>query len=180
MEGIFNHIFFNGVVPLVGRKKAMLWPLVLHMVAKQYHGETFEGNACRKMIQEADKLLHSDMSEDVGKVGLIPFVNVFKSWDKIVSNFFVAERVISRCDLNEHLQDFRSDFLSTGVSDTLKVHIAINHLADPLELLNNDRLGTWSEQAGESIHRDFLVFWERHQVNSMDNDVYLPNLKKQW
>ena len=56
MEGFVNHTFFNGLVKVIGLESAMLFPKLINAVAKDYHGTKFEGNACRKMLKEADKL----------------------------------------------------------------------------------------------------------------------------
>ncbi|GLV46572.1 hypothetical protein CBL_20877, partial [Carabus blaptoides fortunei] len=57
LQGFTNHLFWNGIVPAVGREKALLWPSKLKLVAKNYQCEIFEGNACQKLLQESDKLL---------------------------------------------------------------------------------------------------------------------------
>lgn len=51
MQGIVNHIFWKGLVPLLGREKALIWPRHLKLISKSYHGDSFEGNACRKMLK---------------------------------------------------------------------------------------------------------------------------------
>ena len=43
--GFMNHIFFNGLCPILTKEKALLWPMKLNLIAKGYHGEIFEGNA---------------------------------------------------------------------------------------------------------------------------------------
>ncbi|CAH1101844.1 unnamed protein product [Psylliodes chrysocephalus] len=66
LQGFTNHLFWNGIVPAVGREKALIWPSKLKFVAKNYQGEIFEGNACRKLLQESDKLLDPEIYEHVG------------------------------------------------------------------------------------------------------------------
>lgn len=56
LQGIVNHLFWKGLVPLLGREKALLWPKKLKLIPKNYQGEIFEGNACRKLLKEADRL----------------------------------------------------------------------------------------------------------------------------
>ena len=41
MQGIFNHIFWQGLVPLIGREKALIWPGKLHVISESYQGEAF-------------------------------------------------------------------------------------------------------------------------------------------
>ncbi|CAB0040670.1 unnamed protein product, partial [Trichogramma brassicae] len=57
LQGFVNHLFWDGLVPLVGIDKALLWPKKLKLIAKNYHGRIFEGNACRKLLEKADDLL---------------------------------------------------------------------------------------------------------------------------
>ena len=56
LQGFVNHLFWNGLVKLLGRDKALIWPKKLKVVKKNYHGEIFEGNACRKLLKNADML----------------------------------------------------------------------------------------------------------------------------
>lgn len=42
----------------------------------------------------------------------------------------------------------------------------------------NNGLGLWSEQAGESIHREFLKFWEQYKINVLEDFTYAMRLKK--
>ena len=39
--GFVNHIFWDGLVPLIGRQQALEWPLSLNLISKNYHGEVF-------------------------------------------------------------------------------------------------------------------------------------------
>jgi hypothetical protein len=57
----------------------------------------------------------------------------------------------------EHLK--KKTFKATGISDILKVHITMNHLED-CKIYNylNRGLGLWSEQPGESVHRELLKY----------------------
>lgn len=47
LQGFVNHLFWDGLVPLLGRDKHLVWPKNLKFLPKNYHGEIFEGNACR-------------------------------------------------------------------------------------------------------------------------------------
>lgn len=49
LMGFVNHVFWKGLVPLLGKDKALLWPTKLKLISKNYHGDAFEGNACRKL-----------------------------------------------------------------------------------------------------------------------------------
>ena len=51
LEGIFNHIFFKGLVIAIGKENAMKWPKKLNVVSVLYQVEKFEGNGCRKLLK---------------------------------------------------------------------------------------------------------------------------------
>ena len=157
LQGFTNHLFWNGIIPAVGREKALLWPLKLKLVAKNYQGEVFEGNACRKHLQESDKLLDPEIYEHVSPLKLQPYVAAFQTMNKIVHACFSMQRA-DITSLDENLNKLRKDLERTGISQTLKIYIILDHLKQGILLLNNDGLGLWSEQAGESVHREFLKF----------------------
>ena len=48
--GFVNHLFFDGLVPLVGREKALIWPEKLCIVSKGYHGKVFEGTPVEELV----------------------------------------------------------------------------------------------------------------------------------
>ncbi|KAL7297470.1 hypothetical protein TKK_0009840 [Trichogramma kaykai] len=116
LQGFVNYLFWNGLVPEIGREKALLWPHKLSLVPKTY--------------------------QDVNLVAL------------------------------------RKVIVSTGVSQTLKIHVLLDHLKDGLAFLKNDGLGLWSEQAGESVHREFLKYWERFKINAIDDKAFSSRLNR--
>lgn len=46
-----------------------------------------------------------------------------------------------------------------------------------ISLDDNDGLGLWTEQAGESGHREFLKIWSKYKVTSFDNPRYGERVK---
>lgn len=70
-----NHLFWQGLVKLLGREKALIWPEKLNLVSKNYHGDAFEGNACRTLLKEADKLEDPEIYKDVGIFKVIPYIS---------------------------------------------------------------------------------------------------------
>ena len=61
-------------------------------LSTDYHGDAFEGNACRKKLKEADALLDPDIYEDTGQLWLLPFMNTFKAMSKLVDWRFSVNR----------------------------------------------------------------------------------------
>lgn len=94
LQGLVNHIFWKGLVPLLGKEKALLWPQHLKLVSKSYHGDSFEGNACRKMLKNPDFLLSNVICGHIGaSLALVPYVSAFKALDKIVHDCFLNIRL---------------------------------------------------------------------------------------
>lgn len=181
LQGFVNHLFWNGLVNLLGKEKALLWPSKMGLLPKEYQGEIFEGNACRKLLKEADRLNDPEIYGNLGPLRITPFISAFKVMDKIV-NLYFSTRKIDTNDANEidkHVNDLRKSFQATEVSESLKIHVVLQHLSDCLQFLNGDGLGKWSEQSGESIHRVFLdQFWNKYKINKIDHESYSKRLKQ--
>ena len=64
------------------------------------------------------------------------------------------------------------------MTETLKFHVLFEHLKNCLYFLENNGLELWSEQAGESVHREFLKTWNRYKIHSMNDPSYSKKLKK--
>ena len=72
-------------MPLIGRQQALEWPLSLNLMSKNYHGEVFEGNSCRKLLKNADCLLQMP---NISKSVLLPYVSTIKAMDNVVHQAF--------------------------------------------------------------------------------------------
>ena len=175
LQGFLNHLFWDGLVPIFGRENALIWPRKLGLISKNYHGEVFEGNACRELLKNASKLKDKEICQEDEK--LEPFVYAFETMDKIVKACFGVQRDES-ADIDQLIKELEEAVLSTGVSITLKIHVILAHIKQSLQLFDNDiGLGLWSEQPGESIHHVFYKYWLKYKVNSMENPSYAKRLK---
>lgn len=175
--GYVNHLFWDGLVPLLGEETALLWPKRLSIVSNNYHGKNFEGNECRKLLKNADKLNDPEITQKVGNLRLVPYISAFKAMDRLVTSCFSAKKITA--DLDPILKEVRRAFLATEVSHTLKTHVLLQHVIPNLSILGNKTgLGLWSEQVGEAIHREFLKFWDRYKIKALDDPQYGPRLKK--
>lgn len=96
--------------------------------------------------------------------------------DKVISCCFSAKNV--GADLHKHRHELKTALKGTEATETLKIHVAASHIQDCLSYLGNCGLGFWSEQAGESIHREFSKFWERYKIELMDDPTYITRFKK--
>lgn len=176
IQGIVNHIFFDGLVPLLGRDNALKWPKKFNLIPKHYHGEQFEGNACRRLLKESDALNDKDILQGTPILKITPFIQLLKALDKLVNASFKSERLDE--EWRQHLMLVKRIFPATGLSFTLKIHVLLEHLEHGLYFLNGNSLGMWSEQAGESVHREFLKYWSKYQVNNLESDDYCNQLKR--
>lgn len=70
--------------------------------------------------------------------------------NRVVENCFSTRKI--SFELHKNIQDLRKSFYAFNVSETLKIHILINHVEKCLEYIDNVGLGVWAEQAGESIY----------------------------
>ena len=64
--------------------------------------------------------------------------------------------------------------MKLGVTVTPKVHAIMFHVAE-FYLMMGRKLGPWSEQTEESIHRDFKKTWQRYKVYDTDRRIYGEN-----
>lgn len=177
MQDFVNHLFWKSLVNFIGREKALIWPKKLNIVSKNYQGELFEGNHCRKLLKNAEKLLDPEIYQEKGYFSLIPYVSAFKTMDKIVNNCF-SKKVNDRSELKKNIEELRLHLQGIETTETLKIHVLLCHLIQSLDYLSDYGLGVWSEQAGESVHREFLKFWERFKIVMIENDRYPEKLLK--
>lgn len=181
IQGFVNRLFWEGLVPLLGEEKALLWPKKLHVIPKNYHGRVFEGNACRKMIKEVNQLNDKEIYGDVGIFAITPYITAFEEMNKVVNCCFTSGKVGP--NLKDHMKSLRKaiDDLESicNISDSLKLHILKEHVEDGLKFIPNGfGLGYLSEQAGESIHHAFLEIWGRYRINMIEAENYCDQLYK--
>ena len=105
IQGFVNQVFWKGLVPMVGREKALIWPLKLKVVTKNYQGELFEGNACRKLLKNPDILFDSNICPDIFSITLL--VSVLKSFNKVVNDCFTSYEISS--ETRKDITNLRKD-----------------------------------------------------------------------
>ena len=118
-------------------------------------------------------------------MGLIIFCFVLPDARIQISGFREkpTKKVVKYCfsyDLHEDykgaIYDFRNSFNDLGIAVTPKVHAVFYHIIEFCDKRGTG-LGTFSEQASESVHRLFKKTWEKYKV-SEENDKYGDNLFK--
>lgn len=140
LMGFVNHYFWKGLVPLLGRDKALQWPKKLNLIAKAYHGECFEGNACRKLLKHADMLNDEEFYKEVGFFKIVPFINVFNSMNKVVDYCFTNHKVGPDLDqlLEKVYKDLDAITCIKDLSITLNIHVLKPHLKECLQFIENN------------------------------------------
>ena len=93
------------------------------VIAKNYQGKIFEGNACQKLIENSDRLLDPELYNNPFLV--MPYFVVLRNYNKAVHDCFSTAKISTESDTKRDI--------------------------DPRGF------GLWSEQAGESIHQEFLT-----------------------
>lgn len=53
LQGFLNHVFWNGLVPILGLGRALLWPKNLELIPKNYHGmqEALQGGSSQIFVR---------------------------------------------------------------------------------------------------------------------------------
>ncbi|KAJ8679219.1 hypothetical protein QAD02_015006 [Eretmocerus hayati] len=139
-------------------------------------GELFEGNASRELLENPDIFVDPEICKNVDKLLLLPYVSAFIAMKKIVDCCFSEKR---GPDLEKHINELSQALEYIDVSETLKIHVNLTHLIHCLHFLDeDDALGLWSEQAGKSVQREFLKYWGRYKVDSVQNPAYAEKLKQ--
>ncbi len=129
------------------------------MVQKDYHGKSFEGRQCSKLISKFDTLAALIPFES------LPIVNCLCLFEKVVEATFGHvlspnyEEVISRFGVS-----FTTIMSTFHISMAPKVHIVLHHIPQFIRMTQMP-LGLFSEEVAEEQSKRFLKFYKRYFVN---------------
>ena len=143
------------------------WLDLCNVKKEDYHGGTFAGNACRKLLKNVARLEALNIPEKYKK-----FVTTFNSFNNVVSACY-GNKLDE--DYLQKIKIFAEDYFRLGISITPKVHAVIYHIPEFCEMTGRG-LGPWSEQTGESVHSDFNKMWKLFKVNKEDTKMYGDSL----
>ena len=103
------------------------------------------GNACRDVLEALDDLESELLSQNLEKMDQIQLlINSMRAFNKVRKSCFGEDLETSyKDDINE----FREEYLKTGMSITTKIHIIFEHVEE-FCTEHNKGLGHYSEQAG--------------------------------
>ena len=179
LQGFVNHTFFNGYAKVLeSEEKALKFPQSLNVIAKDYHGKCFEGNACRSMLRNCEKMMDRVVLGNTSPLIVLPYVRAYRAMDNLIHHCFGSNFI--SVDIGDLLKEVIISYMELGLSVTLKMHVIFYHILPALSnpVLKGRGLGVMSGQAGESIHQEFKIFWSKYKKNSLKNKLYSENLKK--
>ena len=125
-----------------------------------------EGNDCRKILKNVDKL------EERCPPEFNQYVKAFRRFNNVVEicyGYSLAE------NYKDIIQIFKTDFLKLKISITPKVHAVMYHTAEFCDIVGTG-LGPYSEQTSESLHQEFKKCWKNCFVKSNDHTTYPEHL----
>jgi hypothetical protein len=107
-------------------------------------------------------------------VGLC-FVTVFSAFNNVVKSCFGC---VLAPEFTNYLREFRDSYMDLVTNHQLpvtpKVHAVFYHVEEFCSRRGTG-LGLWSQQSTESLHRDFLVHWQRYEV-AVEHPCYSERL----
>lgn len=170
--GVVNRVFKELVIvaPI-----AEEWPKALHLHFEQYHNGMFEGNECKKLLDNLPRL--RSILEDAGQLERgKPFINILDSYANLNKELFQPEVNIGY--LEQAISSFAEAWEEANLAVTTKVHIVVSHLADFVRAKNGKNIAMYSEQSHEAIHCEFAKIWSRYLVKETTSPSYIPRLLK--
>ncbi len=121
------------------------------IVQRDYHGKSFEGRQCSKLISKCDTLAA------VIPVDSPPIVNCLRLFEKVVDATFghilssTYEEVMSQFGVS-----FTAIMLTFHISLTPKIHILLHHVPQFIRMTQMP-LGLFSEEVVEEQHKRYGV-----------------------
>ena len=175
MSGIFNHIW-NGMqnVSEYHENACHEFALKHNCIRESYHGKTFEGNECGKLMTKIDSdegLYLANIPEFEHHIQSIKEFNTLRKkafgaqlkpgWKISLEKFDISYRKIP------------------NITKPLKVHIILAHLSEFIEQYGENKgLGLFSEQTGEAVHQNFDIFFAKYCIKTIYADQYGQHLHK--
>lgn len=168
--GIVNRVYDELVKKIP--EAAANWSSQLYLQRDRYHGNIFEGNECKKLLDNVPKLV--DILTLSGRISEgSSLVEVFSSFAQV--NSIVHDESVNTVALEASIARFKTAWKTSGMPLTTKVHIVISHLVDFVSMMNNSSIRLYSEQSHEAVHVEFWKTWMKYQIK----DETSPNFSRQ-
>ena len=149
------------------------WPRCLNLVREGYHSGSFEGNECRALLKNIDKLEKIIVASEHHDAG-IKFISVFESFNRVIT--LVNEPVVDQIKLERAVMCFRHSWKESEMSLTPKVHLVFDHLIDFVKSKNGRNMSIYSEQSHESLHAKFDKVWAKYKIKDIQQKNYGSHL----
>ena len=144
----------------------------MHIERPLYHGRSFEGNQCDKLLDNIDVLQRMiDSSDPATYFATLPYIRAFRAFNAVKQSCF-GDKLHS--NFNTCIDDFRTAYLDLGINVTTKVHMIFCEVPRFCEARGRG-LSLFSEQSTESVHSDFKKVWKGYKV-TMNNPNFGENL----
>ena len=128
---------------------------IVGITRPQLHSGEFNGNMCRRLLKQLDLL--QSLLEHGEEYDAIPFVFCLKKFNEVCISCFGSLTLYG--NFEERIRDFENSYMRLKISVTTAAHVVFNHVVQFCKY-HKLPLGYFSEQASESVHRDFLCLWE--------------------
>ena len=139
---------------------------VLKIDSQKYHGGTYEGPDCQKILKNLSKL-HNALPDNLKK-----FAVALDRFSAVKSACFGMKLYP---DWEEKIDRFAVAFRQLKIPESPKAHVLIQHVPQFIKATGMP-LGPFSEQASESVHSDFKdTAWKRYKVGE-EKDSYPQRL----
>ena len=129
---------------------AAQFAISVNAVSNSYRGHDFNGNACRRLLKNLDKLAVAAPPE------LAPYIKCLSDLNAVVTSCFSVAGPQGTKYIDELEAFYKSAIDLVDVSFTPTLHGVVEHVADFFNIWGTEfGLGLYGEQAGESVHYDF-------------------------
>lgn len=142
------------------------WPEALYIHREQYHGETFEGNECNRLLKNLDML------ERMLPGHLMPFHACFVALRDAMDACFGYSLDPS---YESKLTKFKETYQALDISTTTKVHIMFCHVAEFIGK-SQKPLGHFCEQVVEQCHSKFDRLFNSYRIKDINHPNYIDHL----
>ena len=133
------------------------WSVPLGLIHLAYYGGQFNGNQCKKLLLSTDRLEQILRMAGTYHVAM-PILDTFLAFNEVRKACFGV--LLDKEHFRVHIRRFAEAYQILGLSITPKLHAIFVHVPQFLQHQNLVKgLGFWSEQASETVHRDFDDLW---------------------
>ena len=136
--------------------RAKDWAFALSLKRPEMHSGEFNGDQCRKLLRNIDKLEDLLNADDTAVPEQQKAFSPLRDFERVRQGCFGNEL---HYDYKQSINSFETSYLSLGIPVTSKVHAVFDHISQFMDNQANSEeqlgLGYRSEQASEAVHTYF-------------------------